>query len=176
MDPLNTAPGGYGGPPGGYGGGPPGAPPPGGYGPPGAPPGGYGGPPPGGPYGGGPPPGGFGAPPGNPYGPGPMGPPGAMGPPGFPQAGGDVPTTLPLILNIAGIVFGCFSYCAGSLFGIIGLIFTIIAMTSKAQDPVGARSKAKIGLIMGIVSLVTTVLVFIVLAVLIGVANMMPST
>ena len=51
----------------------------------------------------------------------------------------------------------------------------IIAMTSKAQDPVGARSKAKIGLIMGIVSLVVSVVVFILLVILVGVANLVPS-
>ena len=148
------------GPPGGYGG-PPGAPPPGGFGPP---PGGYGGPPPGAPPGGGyggPPPGGpYGGPPGMP--PGGFGPPGAMGPPGFPQPGGSqVSTTLPLILNICGILFGCCSYGAGSLFGIIGLIFTIMAMTSKDQDPMGARGKAKIGLIMGIIALVITLALFV---------------
>jgi hypothetical protein len=150
------AAGGFG-PPGGYGG-PPGAPPPGGYGPPG-----------GGPPGGGPPgypPPGFGGPPG--YGPpgapppgGFGGPPGAMGPTGFPQPGGaDVPTTLPLVLNILGIVFGCCSYGIGSVLGIIGLIFTILAMTSKDQDPMGARGKAKVGLILGIAALAVTVLLF----------------
>ena len=90
-----------------------------------------------------------------------MGPPGAMGPPGFPNPGGsDVATTLPLILNIVGIVLGCCSYGIGSTLGIIGLVFTIIAMSSKAQDPMGARGKAKIGLIMGIISLVLTLGLF----------------
>jgi hypothetical protein len=105
-----------------------------------------------------------------------MGPPGAMGPPGFPNPGGsDVATTLPLILNIVGILFGCCGYGIGSILGIIGLIFTIIAMTSKDQDPMGARGKAKIGLIMGIISVVLTVVIFAILAIFIGVANMMPS-
>ncbi len=116
--------------------GPPGAPPPGGYGPPP----GYG-------------------PPQPPYGYG--GPPGALGPPGFPQPGGaDVQTTLPLILNIVGILLGCCTYGLGSILSIVGLIFTIIAMTSKDQDPIGARGKAKVGLIMGIVSLVLTLIIF----------------
>lgn len=144
------------GPPGGYGG-PPGAPPPGGFGPP---PGGYGGPPPGAPpggYGAPPPPGPYGGPPGF----GPPGPPGAMGPPGYPQPGGsDVATTLPLILNIVGIILGCCSYGIGSILGIIGLIFTIMAMTSKDMDPNGARSKAKVGLILGIIALVVTLALF----------------
>ena len=156
------------GPPGGYGG-PPGAPPPGGFGPP---PGGYGGPPPGPPGGFGPPPGGYGAPPPG----GPYGPPGAMGPPGMPMPGGaDVQTTLPLVLNIVGIVVGLCSYCVGSILGIIGLIFTIMAMTSKDQDPMGARSKAKVGLILGIVSLGLGLLIFIMLVAFVGLANLMPS-
>lgn len=84
-----------------------------------------------------------------------------MGPPGYPQPGGTpVATTLPLVLNIVGIVLGCCSYGIGSIFGTIGLIFTIIAMTSKDQDPEGARGKAKIGLIMGIVALVITLALF----------------
>ncbi len=91
----------------------------------------------------------------------PYGPPGAIGPSGLPQPGGaEVATTLPLVLNIVGIVFGCCSYGIGSILGTIGLVFTIIAMTSKDQDPVGARSKAKVGLIMGIVSLVVTLALF----------------
>ncbi len=145
---------------------PPG-PPGGGYGgpPPGAPPGGYGGPPPGAPPGGygGPPPGNYGQPPAN-YGQPPGGfggPPGAMGPPGFPQPGGaDVQTTLPLVLNIVGILFGCCSYGIGSVLGIIGLVFTIMAMTSKDMDPMGARGKAKVGLILSIVSCVITLALF----------------
>lgn len=145
---------GYGPPGGGY---PPGG---GGYGPPGgAPPGGYGGPPPGGGYGG-PPPGGFGPPPGGMpggFGPPGMGPPGMMGPP----PGGEVNTTLPLVLNIIGLVIGCCSYGAGSLFAIIGLILTILAMNSKMTNPEDARGKAKIGLILGIVSLVVGPIIFL---------------
>jgi uncharacterized membrane protein len=85
-----------------------------------------------------------------------------MGPTGFPPPGGaDVATTLPLVLNIIGIVLGCCSYGIGSILGIVGLIMTIIAMTSKDQDPMGARGKAKIGLILGIISLAITALLFI---------------
>jgi len=87
--------------------------------------------------------------------------PGAMGPPGYPQPGGsDVQTTMPLVLNIVGILLGCCSYGIGSILGIIGLIFTIIAMTSKDMDPNGARGKAKVGLILGIISLVLTLALF----------------
>jgi len=71
-----------------------------------------------------------------------------------------VQTTLPLILNIVGIVFGCCSYGIGSVLGIIGLIFTIMAMTSKDMDPNGARGKAKVGMILGIVALVITLALF----------------
>jgi hypothetical protein len=75
--------------------------------------------------------------------------------------GGDVQTTLPLILNIVGILFGCCSYGIGSLFGIIGVIMTIIAMNGKATNPEDARGKAKIGLIMGIISCVITLGLFV---------------
>ena len=171
MEPIDSVQmaGGYGPPGGGYP--PPGGAPPGGYGPPGgAPPGGYGGGPPGG-YGppGGPPPGGFG-PPGGGYGgppPGGFGPPG--GPPGFgppgmgmPPMGGDVNTTLPLVLNIIGICIGCCTYGIGSIFAIIGLIMTILAMNTKATNPEDARGKAKLGTIFGIISLVIGPILFIV--------------
>jgi len=48
-----------------------------------------------------------------------------------------------LILNIVGIVLGWLQYGIGSTLGIIGLVFTIIAMSSKAQDPMGARGKGE---------------------------------
>jgi len=172
MEPMETTlAGGYGPPGGGYppppgGFGPPGG---GGYGPPGgAPPGGYGGPPPGGGYGG-PPPGGFGPPP--------AGMPGGFGPPGMmpmgPPPGGDVNTTLPLILNIVGLFIGCCSYGIGSLFGIIGLVLTIIAMSGKATNPEDARGKAKLGLIFGIISLVVGPLLIILFMMLGAFANLM---
>jgi len=160
---------GYGPPGGGY------PPPPGGFGPP--PGGGYGGPPPGAPPGGGyggPPPGGFGPPPGGM--PGGFGPPG-MGPPGMapmgPPMGGDVNTTLPLVLNIIGLFIGCCSYGVGSLFAVIGLVLTIIAMSGKATNPEDARGKAKIGLIMGIVSLVVGPVLIIIFMMLGAFANLM---
>lgn len=148
--------GGYGGPPGGGGyGGPPGG---GGYGgPPGG--GGYGGPPGGGGYGGppgggygGPPPGGFGGPP--PQG---FGPPGGFPPPGgpmMPGAGGDVNTTLPLILNIVGF-FTCGWGCLSAILFIVGLVFSIQAGNmKKTGDVEGARAKAKTALTMAIVGYV----------------------
>ena len=154
--------GGYGGPPGappgggGYGG-PPGAPPGGGGfgGPPGAPPGGgYGGPPGSPPGGYGPPPGGFGAPPPGGFGPpgGGFGPPGGFaGPPG---GGGEVNTTLPLILSIASIFL-----CTNLLFGIPAMIFAIQAGTCVTNGNIeGARAKVKTSyMILGI----GTVLAFV---------------
>lgn len=141
--------GGYGGPPGGGYGGPPGGPPPGGGygGPPGAPPpggggfgpppgGGYGAPPPGG-YGGGPPPyGGFGP-----------GGPGFAGGPMMPGAGGDVNTTVPLVLSIL-MIFPC-GCSGGILLGIPALIFAIQAGNAKkAGDYETARGKAKVSYIL----------------------------
>jgi hypothetical protein len=141
--------GGYGGPPGGGGyGGPPGG---GGYGgPPGAPPGGGGfGPPPGG-YGG--PPGGYGAPP--PQG---FGPPGGYQQPGgpmMPGMGGDVNTTLPLVLSILSLVL-----CCNLLFGGLGLFFAIQAGNAKkVGDFETARSKAKLSIIIVIVGAVLWVI------------------
>ena len=151
---MNAA-GGYGPPGGGY-------PPPGGGGyggpPPGAPPGGggYGGPPPGGPPGGygGPPPGGYGGPPQG------FGPPGGgFPPPGgpmMPGAGGDVNTTLPLILNIIATIFCC---GLGTILGIVGIVFSIQAGNAKKTgDLETARGKAKTALILAIVAYVLGIL------------------
>jgi hypothetical protein len=77
--------------------------------------------------------------------------------------GGDVSTTLPLVLNIIGIFIGCCTYGIGSIFGIIGLIMTILAMNTKATNPEDARGKAKLGTIFGIISLVVGPIIFILL-------------
>ncbi|HRG99675.1 MAG TPA: CD225/dispanin family protein [Polyangiaceae bacterium] len=116
-------------PPGGYGAPPPGAP--GGYG--GPPPGGYGGPPPGG-YGG-PPPGYGGAPPGGPL---------------MPGAGGDVNTTLPLVLSIVSL----FCCGLGTVLGIIGIVLSVQASNAKSMGDVeGARGKAKMAVILASVGI-----------------------
>lgn len=137
--------GGYGGPP--PGGGPPGfgGPPPGG--------GGYGGPPPGGggpPGFGGPPPGGYGAPP-----PG-FGPPGGgFPPPGgpmMPGAGGDVNTTLPIILGVLSCL--CCGWFIGLILGIIAIVMAVQAGNAKNMGDIeGARSKAKTATILASVGL-----------------------
>ncbi|MCA9588078.1 MAG: hypothetical protein KC657_22295 [Myxococcales bacterium] len=156
-------PPGGGAPPGGYGGPPPGGgAPPGGYGGPppggGAPPGGYGGPPPGGgpPGYGGPPAGGFGAPPG-------YGPQGGFPPPGgpmMPGAGGDVNTTLPLILNIVGLLF-CSGTCIGFITSILGIVFAVQGGNAvKAGDVETGRGKAKLSWIMFIVSAALGVILY----------------
>src|SRR5262245_2958001 len=140
---------------GGYGGPPPGGAPPGGYGgpPPGG--GGYGGPPPGGgpPGYGGPPPGGYGAPPPQGFGP----PGGGFPPPGgpmMPGAGGDVNTTLPMVLSIVS-----FFVCGGGIFSIIGFIFALQAGNAKKVGDMGtARKKAKTSMILTIVGIVLGVL------------------
>ena len=157
--------GGYGGPPGGGGyGGPPGGAPPGGYGGPpgGAPPGGFGGPP-----GGAPPGGGFGGPPGGGFGGPPpqgFGPPGGFPPPGgpmMPGAGGDINTTLPLILNIVGLVT-CSWGCLSGIIFIVGLVFSIQAGNMvKTGDLEGARGKAKSAMTMAIVGFVIGVLAMV---------------
>jgi hypothetical protein len=66
----------------------------------------------------------------------------------MPGAGGDVNTTLPLILGIVATVLCC-------LGGVPSLIFAILAMNAKkAGDVEGARSKAKIATIIGAIAIV----------------------
>jgi hypothetical protein len=82
--------------------------------------------------------------------------------------GGDVNTTLPLILNIVGLF--C---CLPSVISIIGLVFTILAINVKGTNPDDARGKAKIGLILGIVSLALGAIGWIVYFLLFGFAMVM---
>ena len=130
--------GGYGGPPQGGGGGGYGGPPQGG-----APPGGFGGPPQG-------PGGGFGGGPG-------FGPAGGFPPPGgpmMPGAGGDVNTTLPLILNIVGAVL-CGAFCLTFILSIVGIVFAVQGGNAKnAGDIVTAKAKAKTSMLMFIITAV----------------------
>jgi hypothetical protein len=70
----------------------------------------------------------------------------------MPGAGGDVNTTLPLVLNIIGIVLCCHSGL-GLILSIVGLIFAIQAGNAKKTgDLETARGKAKTSLIMAIVT------------------------
>ena len=157
-------PGGGGFPPGGGGGGY-GGPPQGG--PPGG--GGYGGPPQGGGYGGPPqggPPGGYGAPPPQGFGP----PGGGFPPPGgpmMPGAGGDVNTTLPLILSIVQLVL-----CCNVFFGIPALIFAIQAGSAKKTgDLETARKKVKTAFIIMGVGWALEVIVGVIQAILGAMSN-----
>jgi hypothetical protein len=141
----------------------------GGYGPPaGGAGGGYGGPPAGGggyggpPAGGGAPPGGFGQPPGGGFGgPSGFGPSGGFPPPGgpmMPGAGGDVNTTLPLILNIVGALL-CWGTCAGFILSIVGIVFAVQAGNAKnAGDIMTAKAKAKTSMLMFIITAILSVL------------------
>ena len=70
----------------------------------------------------------------------------------MPGAGGDVNTTLPLILNIVAMIFCC---GLGTILGIVGLIFAIQAGNAKKTgDMETARGKAKTSLILAIVAFV----------------------
>ena len=65
----------------------------------------------------------------------------------MPGAGGDVNTTLPLVLSIVELVL-----CCNVLFGVISLIFAIQAGNAKkAGDLETARQKAKLSLIICLV-------------------------
>jgi hypothetical protein len=96
-----------------------------------------------------PPAGGYGAPP-----PG-FGAPGGFPPPGgpmMPGAGGDVNTTLPIILSVVSIFFCC-------IFGAIPLVFAIQANSAKnAGDIEGARNKAKTATIVAGVMIALSIL------------------
>lgn len=74
----------------------------------------------------------------------------------MPGAGGDVNTVLPLILNIVSLLFCCWTtYGFGGLISIAGLVLAIIAMNSEKSGNIqDAQAKAKLSLILGIVSIV----------------------
>jgi Interferon-induced transmembrane protein len=105
-----------------------------------------GGPPPGGGFGGG----GFGGGPG-------FGPPGGFPPPGgpmMPGAGGDVNTTLPLILNIVAAVL-CGAGCLTFILSIVGIVFAVQGGNAKnAGDIATAKAKAKTSMLMFIITAV----------------------
>ena len=84
----------------------------------------------------------------------------------MPGAGGDVNTTLPLVLNIIATIFCCGSGIAPIL-GIIGIVFSVQAGSAKKTGDIEtARGKAKTSLILAIVAFVigligTSVLAFL---------------
>ena len=68
----------------------------------------------------------------------------------MPGAGGDVNTTLPLILSIVQLVL-----CCNLVFGGIGLVFAIQAGNmKKTGDIEGARAKAKTAMLIIIIGAV----------------------
>jgi hypothetical protein len=65
----------------------------------------------------------------------------------MPGAGGDVNTTLPLVLSIVELVV-----CCNVLFGVLGLVFAIQAGNAKKSGDIEtARSKAKLSMIIVLV-------------------------
>ncbi len=74
----------------------------------------------------------------------------------MPGAGGDVNTTLPLIMSIVATIFCC---GLGTILGIIGIVFSIQAGNAKkAGDLETARGKAKTAMILSIVAYVLGIL------------------
>lgn len=72
----------------------------------------------------------------------------------MPGAGGEVNTTLPLILNAVGF-FICFNTCFATIAFIVGFIFSIQAGNmKKTGDLDGARAKAKTAMTLAIVGYV----------------------
>ena len=81
----------------------------------------------------------------------------------MPGMGGDVNTTLPLILSILAIFpCGC-SLCIGTILGIVGLVFTIQAMNAKkVGDFATSQSKAKLATILSGIGIGVGLLLWIV--------------
>lgn len=71
----------------------------------------------------------------------------------MPGAGGEVNTTLPLILNIVALVF-CSTSCIAPIIAIVGIVFSVQAGNMKKMGDVGgATAKAKSAMTMAIVAL-----------------------
>jgi hypothetical protein len=88
------------------------------------------------------------------------------GGPLMPGAGGDVNTTLPLILNIVAAVF-CSGTCLGTVIAVVGIVFAVQAGNLKnAGDIAGAQAKAKSSTTMAIVSMVLGFVLYILITAL----------
>lgn len=86
-----------------------------------------------------------------------------------PGAGGDVNTTLPLILNIVAAILCC---GIGSIVAIVGIVFAVQAGTAKNNGDIEtARKKAKLSLILAVVGAVTSIILGIVYWIIVGAAN-----
>jgi len=89
----------------------------------------------------------------------------------MPGAGGDVNTTLPLILNIVGALF-CGGTCVGFILAIVGIVFAVQAGNAKnAGDIATAQSKAKTSMLMAIITIVLGVVGGIAYGILMAVAG-----
>jgi hypothetical protein len=76
----------------------------------------------------------------------------------MPGAGGDVNTTLPLILNIVGALF-CGGTCVGFILAIVGIVFAVQGGNAKnAGDIATAKAKAKTSMLMFIITAILGVL------------------
>jgi hypothetical protein len=120
----------------------------------------------------------YGPPQGYPPPPSPYGPPPGFGPPGggfpppggpmMPGSGGDVNTTLPLVLSIVGVVMG-FNPIA-----VVALVFAILATSAKSSGNIEeARKHAKVALVLSIVALglmVLALVAYVVIFLVIGAA------
>ena len=70
----------------------------------------------------------------------------------MPGAGGDVNTTLPLILNIVAAVC-CGAGCVTFILSIVGIVFAVQAGNAKnSGDVVTAQAKAKTSMLMFIIT------------------------
>ncbi len=77
----------------------------------------------------------------------------------MPGAGGDVNTTLPLILNIVAAV-ACGMACVTFVMSIVGIVFAVQAGNAKnAGDIQTAQSKAKSSMMMFIITAVVGTLI-----------------
>ncbi len=84
----------------------------------------------------------------------------------MPGAGGDVNTTLPLVLNIVGLLL-CSGTCIGAVLCIVGIVFAVQGSNLKGTGDIeSARKKAKTSMTMFIVSAAVGALAYIVIAVL----------
>jgi uncharacterized membrane protein len=80
----------------------------------------------------------------------------------MPGAGGDVNTTLPLILNIVGFFF-CFNTCLADILFIVGFVFAIQGGNMKKSGDIdGARAKTKSAMTMAIIGFVLGIVLDIV--------------
>lgn len=84
----------------------------------------------------------------------------------MPGAGGDVNTTLPLVLNIIGTLL-CSGTCVGAIVCIVGIVFAVQGGNLKnAGDVLGARAKAKMSMTMFIVATVLGAIGYLPIAIL----------